>query len=155
MTDDFVLYILLRHDMASLDHTGKLVAQGAHAANHAAESIARNEFGPTVMMQFDQWQKQTPQGFGTTIVFGGRNVVRPYADNPCDNVSLTIWDIRSRIEGLQKHGHAGAIITDPSYPIRDGNANHSFSCETCGWAFMEKSRGDLLFADYTLYPATP
>lgn len=130
MANDFVLYILMRKDMESLDHAGKLIAQGAHAANMAAELIGRNTFSPTIMAQFAEWQKQTPSGFGTTIVFGGKGFDSAYP--------LKIDDIKTVTEFVGKAGFASGIVTDPGYPLRDGKTMHSFPCETCGWIFGSK-----------------
>jgi hypothetical protein len=146
VTDDFVLYILVRKDMESFNHCGKIAPQCAHAANHAAESIGHNEFGPTVMAEFSQWQKQTRQGFGTTIVLAGRFG---------DDKGFTIKDIRKLVDAALKMECAAAIITDPEYPLQDGKTSHKFPCETVGWIFASKQAiGNLLWI-YDLHPATP
>lgn len=55
------LYIVMRNDLPSLN-PGKLAAQAAHVANVAVERGHRKIVR--------QWQNQTKQGFGTTIVLG-------------------------------------------------------------------------------------
>lgn len=145
MEDDLVLYILMRKDMASLNHTGKAIAQAAHAANHAAESIAQNEFGTSVMAQFARWQKQSNQGFGTTLVMGGYHS-RYGGDKPA-----TIYDIRKTVERSRTIGFAAAVVTDPSYPLQDGATMHNFPCETCGWVFGAKEALSVVMFPFLLH----
>lgn len=143
--DDFVLYLLMRKDMDSLNHTGKLIAQGAHAANHAAESISRNEFGPDAMMQFSKWQKQTTQGFGTTIVFGSVHSRYRHA-------GIALADIFRCVEHCHSAGFAAAVITDPTYPLQDGRTLHSFPCVTCGWVFGSREALKPILWPFELHP---
>lgn len=56
-----VLYIVMRNDLPSLN-PGKLAAQAAHVANVAVKRGARDVVR--------RWERQTRQGFGTTIVLG-------------------------------------------------------------------------------------
>jgi len=130
---DFALFLLMRKDMDSLRHTGKLIAQGAHAANHAASEIGRNKFGPTAMARFGTWEKSTEQGFGTTLVFGG------IIDEGYER-GLRIEDIRTIVECVKTAGHPAGIVIDPSYPLHDGDVIHGFPCETTGWLFGSKNR---------------
>lgn len=148
MEDDFVLYILMRKDMASLNHTGKAIAQAAHAANHAAESIGANEFGTSVMAQFAKWQKQSSQGFGTTLVMG-RYHSRYVSDKP-----LIIQVIRKTVVQATQMGFAAAVVIDPSYPLQDGDTLHNFPCETCGWVFGSKESLSVVMWPYLLHPET-
>jgi hypothetical protein len=53
------LYIVMRNDLPSLN-PGKLAAQAAHVANVAAKRGNRKVLRA--------WERQTTQGFGTTIV---------------------------------------------------------------------------------------
>lgn len=141
MPDDFILYLFLRKDMDSLNHAGKMIAQGAHAANHAATAIAAGQFGAKVMQQFSQWEKQTSQGFGTTIVFG-RVFDRP----------LTIQDIRLLVEEATRFGFAAGVTHDPTYPLLDGKTLHTFPCDTCGWIFGSKAELAFLLQKFDLHP---
>lgn len=149
MEDDLVLYILMRKDMASLNHTGKAIAQAAHAANHAAESIAQNQFGTAVMAQFSRWQKQSNQGFGTTLVMGGYHS-RYNGDKPA-----TIYDIRKTVGQATLLQYAAAVVIDPSYPLLDGSTLHNFPCETCGWVFGSKEALTVVMCPYLLHPEAP
>jgi peptidyl-tRNA hydrolase len=145
MADDFTLYLLMRKDMESFEHTGKMIAQGAHAANHAAEAIGSNQFGLDAMTQFAAWQKQTPQGFGTTIVFGGR-------DSHSGKVGLTIEDIRIVVANARRLNIPAAVINDPGYPLRDGETMHAFPCDTCGWLFGSKADVQQVTEPLVLHP---
>ena len=53
------LYIVMRNDLPSLN-PGKLAAQAAHVANVAVKRCGRKVLRA--------WERQTTQGFGTTIV---------------------------------------------------------------------------------------
>src|SRR5688572_15156143 len=109
MTDErqeLVLYLLMRKDMDSLNHAGKMVAQGAHAANHAAFEIGHNKFGATAMTQFAQWEKSTTQGFGTTIVLSGIHTVK-------GSGRLTMSDITRIVEAAKARGIPAGITLDP------------------------------------------
>lgn len=142
---DFALFLLMRKDMESLHHTGKLIAQGAHAANYAAFEIGRNKFGPTAMARFGAWEKSTEQGYGVTLVFGGI-IDEGYKRG------LRIDDIRTIVECLKAAGHPAGIVTDPSYPLHDGDVIHGFPCETAGWFFGSKNEFQLILKNLTLYP---
>jgi hypothetical protein len=61
MRNEINLYIVMRDDLPSLN-PGKLAAQAAHVANVAVKRGARGIVR--------RWERQTTQGFGTTIVLG-------------------------------------------------------------------------------------
>ena len=58
------LYIVMRNDIPSLN-PGKLAAQAAHVANAAVAFYKKNN--PRLLKE---WEGQTRQHFGTTLVFG-------------------------------------------------------------------------------------
>lgn len=58
--ENLYLYILLRNDLPSMG-AGRACAQASHASNAFIHSHGGKE-------DVEQWQKQTPQGFGTAIV---------------------------------------------------------------------------------------
>jgi hypothetical protein len=134
---EYVLYILMRKDMLSLNHAGKMVAQGAHAANHCASMISSSKFGPEIMAQFHAWENSTQQGFGTTIVLGTISDRAPSGKQLLSR-PLKISDIQSIIETALVGGFAAGITHDPSYPLQDGATMHQFPCDTCGWIFGTK-----------------
>lgn len=59
-----VLYLIMRNDLPSLN-PGKLAAQAAHCAN---AFVASKQWSKSPLLK--QWQNQSKQGFGTTIVLG-------------------------------------------------------------------------------------
>lgn len=128
MIDDTMLYILPRKDMDSLNHAGKMAAQVAHAANHAADQIQQAKFGPANRTAWMAWEKSTEQGFGTTIVFGS-----------ILNTPLTIDSIRAIVQAAIAMGYAGGIVHDPTYPLQDGKVVHLIPIDTCGWVFGSKT----------------
>lgn len=130
--------------MSSLAHAGKLIAQGAHAANQAVCEIGKGQFGPKSMAQFQLWEKQTPTGFGTTIVLGGSS-----------GRGFAIDDIHMVVNTAIRSGFAAGITVDPGYPLNDGKTTHSFPCETCGWIFGSRSELTWVLAGCTLFPAVP
>ncbi len=77
-----VLYIVMRNDLPSLN-PGKLAAQAAHVANAAVKSGAKDAV--------KAWERQTSQGFGTTIVLG------------------------APLSFIQFYMHSSAVF-DPTYP---------------------------------------
>lgn len=84
-----VLYLIMRNDLPSLN-PGKLAAQAAHCAN-ACVAVARKK-QPALLRQ---WERESRQAFGTTIVLGaGRRIIeampnRVWDDTyPCGDGSL-------------------------------------------------------------------
>lgn len=59
--NDLYLYILMRNDLSSMK-AGRVAAQASHAAN----AFIHKHGG--FIDRVGEWQKQTPQGFGTAIV---------------------------------------------------------------------------------------
>lgn len=142
--DDPILYLMLRKDMNSLNHAGKMVAQGAHAANHAADQLNRAVFGPINRAAFMAWEKSTDQAFGTTIVLGS-----------VFSEPLRIQDIHDAVAAARQLGYAGDVITDPTYPLFDGGVTHLFPCETAGWIFGSKAGLGSVLKYLTLHTADP
>jgi len=60
--ENLYLYILVRTDLPSMG-AGRAAAQASHAANAFIHSYGNRA-------EVKEWQKQTPQGFGTAIVLG-------------------------------------------------------------------------------------
>lgn len=97
MSDDpnyLRLYILMRNDLEGLN-PGKAMAQAAHAAN-ACVAEAPSQFSK----QVTDWQNQTTQGFGTTIV-----------------LSATEAQMRVRTRMARDSGYHAGIVHDPTYPL--------------------------------------
>lgn len=148
MTDDVItyndplLYIMIRKDMNSLNHAGKMVAQGAHAANHAADQLNRGKFGVANRQAFMTWEKSTDQAFGATIVLG-----------LCFDDPMTIEAIRDTVQAALRMGYAGGVIHDPSYPLFDGGVTHLLPIDTGGWIFGSKLGLSPVLKYLKLHPA--
>ena len=115
MSDEPILYILMRTDMASLT-PGKACAQAAHAANLFVER-ARLITGD---YDFEMWKVwKGSQGFGTTIVLAVRDEQELRAiSKKADEIACRTW-----------------LVLDPTYPLQDGNCKHEIPVVTCGYVF--------------------
>lgn len=127
--DDFpVLYVLMRTDMASLN-PGKAVAQGCHAANLMTTMVEDEEDQDSdraISGMVRAWLDQG-NGFGTTIVLG---VNERLMRNTVDNIKNT--------RALDDRVLAG-IVTDDTYPLKDGDALHFVRIDTCAFVFGTKA----------------
>jgi peptidyl-tRNA hydrolase len=135
MTD--VLYILMRNDMDSMN-CGKAIAQGSHASNafvkHMEGFIQEWNFKPVRTDQimaningFANWEKETPQGFGTVLVLEAK-----------------YNDIKNTIDIMDKLGYVSGIVFDPTYPILDGEVVHHIPLDTCGYVFVPQKETDFV-----------
>ena len=113
---DSRLYILMRTDLASMN-PGKGMAQAAHASNAFVHDWDGDEF-------VEGWQKQTPQGFGTTITLAV----------PSESALIDMVAIADAL------GYPAALVHDPSYPVRDGDVTHLLPIDTCGYVFVRDAR---------------
>lgn len=123
------LYILMRVDLDSMT-PGKAMAQAAHAAN---AFIAEWPGASGVK----EWQNQTPQGFGTTIVLA----------------VLSEQELDELVNAAMIYGLPANTVTDPTYPVQDGAVTHHLPVVTCGYVFAEAK--DCLppeFRNLTLHP---
>lgn len=113
------LYILMRTDLVSMN-SGKGMAQAAHASNafvHHVNNAVKTVTDDTFV---HVWQKQTPQGFGTTIV-------------------LAVPDektMQELVESAIADGFFAGIVHDPGYPVRDGRVTHEIPLNTCAYIFL-------------------
>ncbi len=118
MTDnDATLYILVRGDMDSMN-AGKGMAQAAHAANLFAADVV-NWGNVRTREAFGAWENQTEQRFGTTIVLvvSGEDQLTYVTD------------------AARGMGFPSGVVTDPTYPVRDGAVTHLLPVVTCGFVF--------------------
>lgn len=129
-----VLYILMRTDLASMN-AGKAVAQGTHAANHFQSTLEAMPDKHPAKLLFKQWQKSTPQHFGTCITLGA-----------------TERQLRSVVEYATRSHVPAAVIHDPTYPLLDGQVLHLLPLDTCGWVFGDKPDIQWLLKDLSLHP---
>jgi peptidyl-tRNA hydrolase len=96
---DYRLYILMRNDLDSLS-PGRAAAQASHASNAFI-----HKFGPGARLHdnsVDEWQNQTNQGFGTTIVL---------------SASLDQINVILKSKKLCQKFIVGCVI-DPDYAIK-------------------------------------
>lgn len=119
-----ILYILMRSDLVSLN-PGKAMAQACHGANMAVESGRGKQI-------VSEWQEQTNDFFGTTIVLDGGS---------WSNIQSIIAEVDAK--SWLKHGgdFFHGIVLDPTYPVRDGSITHLLPLHTCAWVFARV--GDL------------
>lgn len=150
VVNDYILYVLIRKDMHSLNHAGKMGAQIAHAANFAAFSIGNADYGSSNRNGWLAWEKSTQQGFGTTIVLGGINLV---SSDKLTRGGLSIDQIREIVERVCSLGFAAGIVNDPTYPLLDGKTMHGFPCDTCAFIFGSKTGLEPHLKSLILHPA--
>jgi len=145
------LYILMRSDLDSLN-PGKMVAQGAHAANQFGYDMdgleaqhlvdkdnpdTASELTPVqrdLVRMFGQWQTSTPQGFGVTLC-----------------LDVTGEELPLVVEAAKRAGFAAGVTHDPSYPLRDGGVTHSLPLDTCGYVFGNKPDLGILLGQFDLF----
>lgn len=131
------LYILVRTDLASMN-SGRTAAQCAHAANYfikAARELIEYLEDPNdeFTKAIDEWENQTVQGYGTTIVLDGGSEE----------------DIKEKMISIDGDYFSAAVI-DPEYPIVDGSVVHILpDILTCAFAFPYNE--DIKLKDLKLY----
>lgn len=141
------LYILMRSDLGSLN-PGKMVAQGAHAANQFAFEMVRVRNDINILKAeeapldrdelrklalFNQWETSTPQGFGVTITLDVTGDILPLV-----------------VEAAQRMNLPAGVTHDPSYPLRDGQVTHLLPLDTCGFVFGDKPDLRVLLSQFDL-----
>lgn len=107
---DPILYILMSNDLSSLN-PGKACAQAAHAGNHMANTIEKDIYHESpIVNNYKKWLEQG-SGFGTTIVLGSSR-------------EQMLFVIRSLIEEKNSETFVSPtksilynMIIDPTYPF--------------------------------------
>ena len=108
LDDDYVLYILMRTDMDSMN-PGKACAQAAHAANAFVDFMHFSGLTKSETERLcNEWREQTGSGFGTTIVLDAGT-----------GMELN-WTLIGAIEA----GLYSGEVEDPTYPVQDGQVTH-------------------------------
>ena len=130
-----ILYILMRNDLDSLN-PGKAMAQASHATNLFLEDYeefcqTRNAlsevsgFDMNIIKGVNEWERSTPQGFGTVIV-----------------LENDIYSIENVINNFMMYGYLCGIVHDPTYPLKDGSFVHHIPLNTCAYVFVYDKHGD-------------
>jgi hypothetical protein len=129
----------MRSDLDSLN-PGKMVAQGAHAANqftHEMDNLTAglddNDEPPSSFYLYKQWKTSTPDGFGVTICL----------DVTGDQLPLVV-------RAAKRARFTAGVTHDPSYPLLDGRVIHSIPLDTCGYVFGDKSDLRILLGQFDL-----
>jgi hypothetical protein len=145
------LYILMRNDLDSLN-PGKMVAQGAHAANQFTyemkpleaciarrernrESVSSSDF--KLWRLYDKWIMSTSSGFGVTISLGVNGTLLHTIVNMVNGADLSM---------------CGGVTHDPSYPLMDGKTLHLLPLDTCAYIFGDKDELQVLLGQFDLLP---
>jgi peptidyl-tRNA hydrolase len=149
MNENLYLYILMRNDLGSLG-PGRAAAQASHAANAFI-----HKFGGKTDVK--EWQKQTPQGFGTAIVLG-----------------VNMEQLKQKLSEATHRGFFTEMVVDPDYVISvskeimpfidNKNLGHFEPSPTdptkyllhreevtCGYIFGDKEKLVELLGDLPLY----
>jgi len=123
------LYILMRSDLESLN-PGKMVAQGAHAANQSVAMLSKDH---SIYPLYEQWRSSTPCGFGVTLC-----------------LDVTGDQLPPVVEAAYRAGFAAGVTHDPSYPLQDGQVLHTLPLDTCGYVFGHKPDLYILLGQFDL-----
>ena len=145
MKEDYILYILMRNDLVSLN-AGKAMAQASHASNAFIK-----KYGAT--KQAKEWAGETAQGFGTVIVLSAN---------------------KKQLDAAIHNSEVADIVVDPTYPYIVNNeiadlidpATHTVSPivkndgsvvlhrkeTTCGYVFGTKEQCKSVIGNLPLHP---
>ena len=129
--DGLILYIMVRNDMKSMN-PGKAAAQSSHASNQFVWDLThpKSPLSPLYgkhpihveMLQklHKNWVADR-RGFGTVLTLGG-----------------TLQQIGASLSRARNSGNPQILyawVTDPDYPVVDGNVVHHVSIDTCAYLF--------------------
>lgn len=132
MDNPVYLYVLMRQDMDSLRNSiGRCAAQANHAGTAHLHYMRHLSLDKDLL---NEWQEETMQGFGTTIVL---------AVNEDQMHTL-------HKEAVSK-GIPTQIVNDPEFGIRDGLVTHFISVDTCAWIFGRRDTLKPLLGHLELY----
>lgn len=87
MKEQYILYILIRSDLPSLN-AGKAMAQASHASNAFVKRYGQNK-------HVKEWSNETAQGFGTVIVLSAN---------------------KKQIDSAVHNSEVADVVVDPTYP---------------------------------------
>ena len=132
--DPMILYVLMRNDVPDFV-VGKAIAQANHAGTQfVGNALLRARKDPTGFEKhFLEWYNEAT-GFGTCII-----------------LECSYMEMVARTATASGLGLTSGIITDPTYPIRDGHCFKTLSIETCSYVFGRKSRCQLALSGLNLF----
>lgn len=132
--EEFVLYILMRTDIESLQG-GKGMAQAAHAANQFMKNPETEKSSG-----YKQWLDQSSSGtFGTTIVLDVNS-----------EVELELIINKFKDSNHVRYSTIEDTVLDDTFPIKDGLVTFTVPVVTCGYVFAPLGEKRLDHLD--LYP---
>lgn len=138
-----VLYILMRTDMASMN-PGKAMAQASHATscfhrlmeNTTEMVMAKNGGHPKgIAADYMEWLAEAAYNFGTVLT-----------------LAVTEAEMREVIMYADQFEMPNGVVTDPTYPLRDGAVTHYLAVDTCAWIFAEKEDAQNVLGWLQLHP---
>jgi len=146
MKEDYILYILMRNDLVSLN-AGKAMAQASHASNAFIK-----KYGAT--KQAKEWAGETAQGFGTVIVLSAnKNQLESAINNKFDMADVVIdptypYIVNNEIANLIDP----ATHTVPPIVKNDGSVVLHRKETTCGYVFGTKEQCKSVIGSLLLHP---
>lgn len=142
---EYVLYILMRDDLASLN-PGKAMAQAAHVGSQVAEHVGFLLHDKPLGKHYRTWASQA-QGFGTTLTLAAS---WPEIEMAFKALELTL-KATAAVHPQTALDIASGIIHDPTYPLKDGNFTHLIPLNTCAWMFGPRDILRRILQEYPLH----
>lgn len=122
--DGPILYVLMRSDAPDF-MPGKAMAQANHAGTQfiteAGKFFGAGGTDNLTATYFRDWITEG-DGFGTCVV-----------------LSVLYPQLISRLALAEAMGQFCGVVTDETYPVRDGHRMQTLEIDTCGWIFGLKS----------------
>lgn len=147
------LYILMRTDLPSMN-PGKAMAQASHASNAFVGKIRDNKL--TSNKEFETWQKETPQHFGTAIVLGVTGIQLEKTIGSAKLKGFIADNIIDPEYHYKVNGEIAKLLNPSEAHIFEGNKEYNlFRREvTCGYIFGDKEdiAATKILADLKLHP---
>ena len=166
-TENPILYLLMRTDMASMN-PGKAIAQGAHAANQFTMTMravwnkhhnsSNTEVGnemysttgmPTNLLYTEDSLRLWECWEGSAVSQTG------YAQGFGTTITLDVGTekvLTEVVECARAAGCPAEVTFDPTYPLVDGDVVHLLPVVTCGYVFGDKNYLSPLLSKFNLHP---
>jgi hypothetical protein len=118
-------------------NAGKAIAQGSHASNAFVkhynvfcQEVNGNPVNMgesvTTINAFNEWERETSQGFGTVLTLEGR-----------------MTEFYPVVDIFKAMGYIASVVHDPTYPIVDGEVVHHIPLDTCAYIFVPNKEQDV------------